>query len=256
MRLTRFVVAILAAAVTLLVTAVPSLASDAPGTKGVWVRGGSGVWQGANGAFGPLHSARIFYSGQLPASFVGSAGSDLPDDVTLVVSYRTADTNVASYVCSIPATKKVVLSYSHEPEQQDPRFASGADYVTAFTAQSAKIRAAAESCGVGSVKVAMIALTWSYAVTTRRGYTCSFIPPASTLDYYLADTYDRTQLSLAREPGFQRWKTCTEGSVPRGLAEHGIGLGLFDLPALSSLAKQILAEQRESGRLRLVPAPA
>jgi hypothetical protein len=46
------------------------------------------------------------------------------------------------------------------------------------------------------------------------------------------------------------------GMGPEELAEHGIGLGLFDLPALSSLAKQILAEQRESGRLRLVPAPA
>src|SRR3954451_22712977 len=140
MRSTRFVVAFLAALVTLLVAAVPAFASDAPGTKGVWVRGGSGVWQGANGAFGPLHSARIFYNTQLPASFVGSPGSDLPDDVTLVVSYRTADTNVASYVCSIPATRNVVLTYWHESEQQGSPFATGADYVTAFTAQSAKIR--------------------------------------------------------------------------------------------------------------------
>lgn len=44
------------------------------------------------------------------------------------------------------------------------------------------------------------------------------------------------------------------GMGPEELAEHGIGLGLFDLPALSSLAKQVLADQREVSALRLAPA--
>jgi hypothetical protein len=235
MRTPRSLLTVVAVVVmTVIATAAPSVAGEASGIKGVWVRGGSTEWRTASDAFGPLHSARIFYPAELPASYAGSRGSDLPDDVTLVVSYRTRTTNVAAYVCSMPARRNVILSYHHEPEQKYPEkspFATGADYVAAFTGQSAKIRQAASDCGRGGqVKVAMIALSWSYANSTRRGYTCSFIPPAGSVDYYLADTYDPYQLSLAREPGFQRWKACTAGGKPRGLAEHGIGQGNGTFP--------------------------
>jgi hypothetical protein len=48
------------------------------------------------------------------------------------------------------------------------------------------------------------------------------------------------------------------GMGPEDLAEHGIGLGLFDLPALSLLAAKIVAEQRDGRgpRKSIAPAPA
>ena len=48
------------------------------------------------------------------------------------------------------------------------------------------------------------------------------------------------------------------GMGPEELAEHGIGLGLFDLPALSALAARIVAEGRDGSRVRpsVVAAPA
>ena len=48
------------------------------------------------------------------------------------------------------------------------------------------------------------------------------------------------------------------GMSAEELAEHGIGLGLFDLPALSSLAARILAEQSDRPALRpaIAAAPA
>ena len=38
------------------------------------------------------------------------------------------------------------------------------------------------------------------------------------------------------------------GMGPEDLAEHGIGFGLFDLPALSALAFRIVAEDRDDPR--------
>lgn len=48
------------------------------------------------------------------------------------------------------------------------------------------------------------------------------------------------------------------GMGPEDLAEHGIGLGLFDLPALSALAARVVDEQREGKRVvaAIVAAPA
>ena len=49
------------------------------------------------------------------------------------------------------------------------------------------------------------------------------------------------------------------GMGPEELAEHGIGLGLFDLPALSSLAARVIDEHRDGGgglRPSVVPVPA
>ncbi len=197
---------------------------------GAWVSGNSTAWQTASSSFGPLQDARIFYNKALPASYAGSNGSTLPAGVTLVVSYNTPGTNVSSYVCSIPATRNVILVFYHEPENQQSPFATGAAFAAEFNVQAAEIRQAAQSCGITTVKVATIAMTWAYASSTRRGYDCSFIPPAASVDYYLADTYEKNQDTLAKDAGFQRWLSCTSaagasGQVPRGLAEYGVGLG-------------------------------
>jgi hypothetical protein len=41
-----------------------------------------------------------------------------------------------------------------------------------------------------------------------------------------------------------------KGMGPEELAEHGIGFGLFDMPALSALASKIVDEQRDGRGLR------
>jgi hypothetical protein len=49
------------------------------------------------------------------------------------------------------------------------------------------------------------------------------------------------------------------GMGPEELAEHGIGLGLFDLPALSSLAARVIDDHRDGAagvRPSLAPSPA
>jgi hypothetical protein len=229
LRLVKLLSAVISAGLIIVVAApAPSFAATRPaGIIGAWVSGGSAAWETADSAFGPLQDARIFYTKALPASYAGSVGSNLPSGVTLVVSYNTPDTNVSSYVCSVPSTRNVILAFYHEPENQHSPFASGASFVTEFDAQSAEIRQDALTCGVTTVKVAMISMTWAYANSTRRGYSCSFIPTAANVDYYLGDTYEKNQDTLALDPGFQRWLTCTStsGLVPQGLAEYGVGLG-------------------------------
>lgn len=46
------------------------------------------------------------------------------------------------------------------------------------------------------------------------------------------------------------------GMGPEELAEHGIGFSLFDLPALSSLAARVVAEDRDPGTRRPAVAAA
>lgn len=178
-------------------------------------------WPAANQRIGPLQDQRLFHQTSLPASFIGSDGDKLPAGVTAVISYKTQNTNVASFIRSIPANRPVIMIYHHEPENEYG--GNGAQFVSEFVGQSKLIRANAKS----NVRVAMAAETYDYT-NGRPGVNCSFIPPASSLDFYLADHYRHNPngTSLASDPKWVGWQKCVNGKGRyEGLAEYGLGNG-------------------------------
>lgn len=195
-------------------------------TSAAWVVGARAVnWAAANAKIGPLRDQRIYYTGALPSKYNGSACSQLPAAVWCIISYGTPTTHVTSYVSSIPASRNAVIIFGHEPEHPGA-FRNGAAFVTAFAAQSALIRHAAGKAG--NVRVAMAAETYQYGGKGfgSRGLGCSFIPPASEVDYYYADNYETTPTGkgLSTDPKWLNWLNCVKNKGRRlGLAEYGLG---------------------------------
>jgi hypothetical protein len=214
------------AASALLVAAAP--AAGAQTRVATWIGARATDWTTANATIGPLQTQRVFYKTTLPATFAASQCGPLPSDVMCIVSYKTPDTNVASFVASIPAgrTAPVMIIFHHEPEADFP---SGADFVAEFDAQSAEIRAAARGAGLttgpaGEVEVDMAAGSYQYGASSRHGYDCSYIPPASDVDHYTVDAYQGQLGGLAKNAGFVRWLSCTQGKgIIRGITEYGLG---------------------------------
>ena len=76
----------------------------------------------------------------------------------------------------------------------------------------------------------MVAETYEYA-SGRNGVSCTYIPPASSVDMFLADAYQPTPTGkgLAQDPEWLGWLRCVRGhGRPLGLAEYGIGTGSGD----------------------------
>lgn len=222
--MTKVLGAAIVAAATLLGMALPTQAQS----RATWI-GGIGVdslagWQQVNQDIGPLQTARGYYSGALPSSWLDSTNfcHSLPS-IMCVISYKTLDTNVNEFVSSIPADRPapVFIVYYVEPEAH---FSSGQEFVGEYEGQVNEIRAAcaaAHNCGV--VHVAMIASTFNYQ-PGKPGADCSFIPPAGDVDKYFADAYEPGLGGLQDDSGFQGWKSCTQGKgVGRGLTEYGVG---------------------------------
>lgn len=221
----RMIVPLLAAVALLVMAAPPAGAQTRIAT---WIGARGTAWTTANSTIGPLQTQRVFYSTTLPTTFAKSQCAPLPGNVMCIVSYKTANTNVASFVSSIPAGRgaPVMMVFHHEPENDFP---SGADFVSEFDAQSAAIRAAARSAGLstgptGEVEVDMTAGSYQYGTASRHGYDCSYIPPASAVDHYTVDVYQGELGGLAKNTGFVRWLTCTRGKgINRGITEYGLG---------------------------------
>ena len=185
--------------------------------------GAAANWMTANHTIGSLQVDKIFYQHALPVSYAGSTCANLPEDVVCLVAYKTATTNVASFVSSIPASRTVVMIFYQEPEAH---FASGAEFVAEFEAQSTLIRQAASSAP--NVFVADDAATSQY----RPGYPgadCSFIPPPAYTDVYLADHYQSRPNGQDLPNGqngddWTTWLNCVRPThKPIGLAEYGLG---------------------------------
>lgn len=210
--------------------AVPAVAAQAgAATPAAKIIGAHSLnWAQDSATFGPFKDDRIFYPGNPPASFAGTAGDKLPAGVTAVISYKTPTTNVASFVSSIPANRPVIITWHHEPEHD----MAASAFVSEFEQQSNLIRAQHKS----NVRVAMIASTYQY-VNGRSGYGCAYIPPASYVDMYTADAYQPTPTGLASDPQWNRWVTCTSGyGKNRGITEYGLGTGKNDAVREQTLA--------------------
>jgi hypothetical protein len=185
-----------------------------------WIGARSDPWTTGNATIGPLRTQRLFYPAALPASYSGSSCASLPPGVLCVISYKTPNTNVASFVKSIPANRPVMMIFHHEPEGD---FASGAQFVSEFESQSDLIRSAAAAAGLANVQVAMAAGTFQYQ-PGKAGADCSYIPPTRFVNHYTADVYQPRLGGLQNRSGFVRWRECTQGlGRTRGITEYGLG---------------------------------
>lgn len=194
-------------------------------------------WASANSAIGPLQTQRIFYSGALPASYTGSVCASYPAGVTCVISYKTMNTNVASFVGSIPASRDVILIWHHEPENDtfSGPGTNGQNFVSDFESQSRIITAGDPA----NVQVAMTAEAYQYDAGTdhTNGVGCSYIPPNQYVNFYFIDIYENPPngKDLPNAPGgagteWNTWLGCVQAANnanphPRkalGIAEYGL----------------------------------
>ncbi|HET7013396.1 MAG TPA: hypothetical protein VFI65_05780 [Streptosporangiaceae bacterium] len=196
----------------------------------------------ADSTIGPLQSCKIFYDGgtALPSSYSGSTCDGLPQNVTCVISYKVANTNVSNFVGSIPAGKNVILIYWQEPEHSWS--GTGASFVSAFEAQSNLIRASTTAANAENVFVAMDSTNYQYGTASSddNGTDCSFIPPSAYADFYFGDQYEQTApgTNIANDPNptsppndsvsvkWSNWLSCVSPqNKPIGLAEVGYNCG-------------------------------
>lgn len=187
-------------------------------------------WNAAYNQIGPLQSDKIFYGTStpkpLPPSFKGSVCAGLIHQPVCVIAYKTASkSTVQSFVESMPKHRSspVIMVYWDEPELGKSGM-SPATYKTNFDLRSQWVRQAAKKEDLSYVRVAMDSSTYGYA-KGRPGYSCSYLPAPSNVDYYLADVYEHRLTGLAGKADFQRWNQCTAGKgKPQGLAEYGLGV--------------------------------
>jgi hypothetical protein len=194
-----------------------------------------GGWTAANSAIGPGQTHRMYYPGALPATFDPDG---TPSGVVILVSYKTQNTNVASYIASIPAGRQVVMIYHHEPEND---YSSGSVFVSEFKSQSTLIRAHAGS----NVKIAMCAEAYKYgpgrSADTAAGNYLRGLGPY--VDYFSVDIYQGqdgpsgsnwTSRGLANNSEWAAWlsvvtSTSVVGTVrPLGIYEYGISDAVGD----------------------------
>lgn len=128
---------------------------------------------------GDVEASKVFYSGDLPASYDGSM---IPSGMAPIVSFKSnGNGNLAAYIATMPANG--YLCFHHEPEGGE--YANGAAFVTAWTAMRDIAHAARPSIPFG-----MIAGMYQYR-TAGNGYDGSYIPTDSAHmpDFYGVDTY-------------------------------------------------------------------
>jgi hypothetical protein len=188
-------------------------------------------WNAAYTTIGPLQSNKEFYypGKSLPTSFKNTECAQLKHDPLCVIAFKTMNTNLKSFVQSIPATRKspVVLVYYQEVELLQ-NHVPASTFLKDFENQSVKIRQYAAAKKLTDVKVAMDASTYEYGTPASghsRGYSCAYIPPARYVDYYLGDVYQDTLIGLQNDAEFLRWVQCVNGrGRPLGLGEYGLGV--------------------------------
>lgn len=201
-------------------TPTPSPTTNPPpgsGTMLVGARVNDISWSQATNEIGSLKVTRLFYD-TLPTTF---SREGIPLGVTLIVSYKTQNTNVASYVSSIPSNQAVQLVYHHEPEGD---YTSGSTFVSQFNAQEQIAHQANPT-----VPFAFIAGGYQYGAPGRNGYDGSFIPPNA--DRYYLDSYQRGTAAspiqpASQDPSVQRYITLLNqrGKLFNGFTEYGRGV--------------------------------
>ena len=188
-------------------------------------------WSRANNEIGSLKVTRLFY-GTLPPTF---SREGIPSGVTLIVSYKTQNTNVASYMASIPSDQAVQVAYHHEPEGD---YADGSTFVSQFNAQEQIAHLANPA-----VPFVFIGGGYQYGSPNRNGYGGDFIPPAA--DRYYLDSYQRGTAGspiqpASQDPSVQRYITLLngQGKLFNGFTEYGRGVVDSTHPLTDAMVQQ------------------
>jgi hypothetical protein len=220
-------------------------------------------WLDTNNLLGPLQSDNFFFgpTQPLPPSWSSSANQCYEIEQALprsswpecVVEYKVqeSEAQLQSFLAGLPAGQQVIMVWWTEPEAATFSGCPGAtgngpNFVCYFEQQASAIRQAAAADGVSpQVLVGMNANTYAYdplletggdesleaddTGNFQTGTSCSFIPPSSSVDVYLADHYALNATSnLAAGPGeradnWQDWLACVlPNNKPIGLAEYGL----------------------------------
>jgi hypothetical protein len=148
-----------------------------------------------------------------------------------------------------PAQQMVIMTYHDEPELSTSGL-DGPEFVSQFETQSTNIRSAAAAVGrTPEVFVAMDSATYDYSndPTHDDGLGCSYIPPTSYVDFYLADHYDDVangeDLPNEGSPYSDEWSNwlgCVQGiNKPLGLAEYGLNCPVGNNPNASAVTQAI-----------------
>jgi Carbohydrate binding domain len=195
------------------------------------------AFAGTNATIGPMQSDKIFYgpSTPLPSAYAGSNCANLPARVTCLISFKVMNTNVASYVSSIPPNRNVIFTFWQEPEKYSFSYnglTGGPAFVAEFENQAALIRQA--SGNAPNIFIAGDANGYQYDPGTSHnlggaGGSCSFTVPSSSVDFYLGDFYEPTAsgTNLATDsyvsPMWNGWLGCVSPQKkPIGVAEYGL----------------------------------
>lgn len=224
-------------------------------------------WLDTNHVLGPLQSDKFFYNAStpLPSSWANPANNCYEIERALpraawpecVIAYkaRESEAQLRSFLAGLPADQQVMMVWWQEPENDTftgcpgAGGGNGANFVCYFEQQSNEIRQAAAADGVTPrVLVAMDAETYAYlpmsgaernrrlerekGKAARNGTSCSFIPPGSYVDVYLADQYAYRATSdldagvAERAYNWQDWLACVlPQNKPIGVAEYGVDPG-------------------------------
>jgi hypothetical protein len=207
-------------------------------------------WLETNHVLGPLQSDKLFFHA-LPSSWSNPSNGCYRIERAIpaaswpecVIAYKAleSEAKLRSFLSGLPAHQQVVMVWWQEPEN-DSFFGcpgasgNGPNFVCYFEQQSRNIRQAAAGDGV-TPEVLVGADSETYAYSPRSGpqlpgaayagLGCSFIPPSSFVDVYLADHYATgTTGNLAAQPGGFNWKNWLACVLPRnkpiGVAEFGV----------------------------------
>jgi hypothetical protein len=189
-------------------------ADAAPSRVSFGANVGSGSWESAELALGPLSNIRLFYSGQLPQSY---ADVHVPPGVVAWISYKQHSSHDAAFAKSCPP--KTRLIYHHEPENDYGP--NGAQFVKEFVAEYDEMKAANPSIGFG-----MAAMSYQYA-GGRDGQSGTYLPPANKTDFYAVDNYEPKPngKGLAADTEFLNWYNLVKDrGKPISFAEYGVGV--------------------------------
>jgi hypothetical protein len=211
---------------------VPAEAATAQSTPLVGARVNDITFKQATTELGSLKVTRLFYQ-KLPSTFNRQG---IPNGVLLIVSYKQPNTNVASYVRSIPTGQQVQLVFHHEPEAD---YADGSTFVSEFNAQQKLAEAANQS-----IRFAFVAGAFAYR-SGHQGYSGSFIPPHA--DRYYLDSYQRGVAyspirPAAQDPAVQRYMAllAQKGKLFNGFTEYGRGCKDATQPLTDAMVQQRL----------------
>lgn len=163
----------------------------------VGFRAPPGTWSTVNSQIGPGGAQRVFYSGALPAGGWGGSGGEAepPQDgsVTIIISYKTQGTQAAmnAFIQSIPNAIPVWMIYHHEPEGDYTTNGHGAQFVSEFVSEMAKVATAKATRADNGAKIKRVFCSAGspYPKNLDSCQDGSYIPPIASADYYMFDYY-------------------------------------------------------------------